>query len=167
MCVDFCRRIFCIMRKTCCFIGHRDIKDAERLRYAIKSTVTDLIKKGVRTFYFGSRSAFDEICLKEVTILKKDYPFIQRVYIRAEYPYISEKYKSYILTFYDDTIFPEKILNAGKARYVERNNYMIDKSDFCVFFYCCDLSADGTRSGTANAFEYATKKNKTVINLAE
>ena len=155
------------MGKTCCFIGHRDIKDDERLRSAIKSTVTDLIKKGVCTFYFGSKSTFDEICLREVTILKKDYSFIQRVYIRAEYPYIHEKYNSYILTFYDDTIFPEKILNAGKARYVERNNYMIDKSDFCVIYYCCDVNADGTKSGTANAFEYATKKNKTIINLAE
>ena len=55
---------------------------------------------------------------------------------------------------------------AGRASYVERNQAMINDSDFCVFFYNKNyVPTTKTNSGTKIAYEYAIKKKKNVINL--
>ena len=47
--------------KTCCFIGHRKINEADRLKNDLKSAIIDLIEnKGVCYFLFGSKSALVE-----------------------------------------------------------------------------------------------------------
>lgn len=148
------------------FIGHRNIDlDTARL-HDFYNTVRNLIEfENADTFLFGSRSRFDDYSLGIVTELKCIYPSVKRVYVRAEYPVISEDYKKYLLRFYDDTFFPESILNAGKAIYLERNRLMIDLADVCIFY--CDTSrhSDLDRSGTYAAFRYALSKKKRVINM--
>ena len=53
------------------FIGHRKIQNSELLTEHIKQTVLNLIdEKQVDTFLFGSRSAFDDLCLETVTEIK-------------------------------------------------------------------------------------------------
>jgi len=74
------------------------------------------------------------MCLELVNKIKDNYPHIKRVYVRAEFPTISDQYKSYLLKSYDETYYPDKIIHAGKAIYVERNYEMINKSK-----YCCHL----------------------------
>lgn len=116
------------------FIGHRKIQNCEILATRLKETIIRLIdNKQVDTFLFGSRSAFDDLCLETITEIQQIRPHIKRIYIRASYPYIDNDYEAYLLKFYDATYFPDKIEKAGKAAYVERNEYMIDKADFCIF----------------------------------
>lgn len=118
------------------FIGHRKIQNCEILATRLKETIIRLIdNKQVDTFLFGSRSAFDDLCLETITEIQQIRPHIKRIYIRASYPYIDNDYEAYLLKFYDATYFPDKIEKAGKAAYVERNEYMIDKADFCIFYY--------------------------------
>lgn len=151
---------------TVAFIGHRNIDLDTARRRELYDTVRDLIEcENVDTFLFGSRSRFDDYSLGIVTELKCIYPSVKRVYVRAEYPVISEDYKKYLLRFYDETFFPESILNAGKAVYVERNRFMIDLADVCIFY--CDASrhSDLERSGTYAAYRYALSKQKRVINM--
>ena len=64
----------------------------------------------------------------------------------------------------DNFTYAEKILKAGRYSYVERNALMIDKSDFCVFYYDPKIAAQ-RKSGTKIAYEYALKKGGAVINL--
>ncbi|MDO5479429.1 MAG: hypothetical protein Q4G23_09750, partial [Clostridia bacterium] len=79
---------------TCCFFGHRRIEISDELVNRIKEAVEDLIKyKNVDTFLFGSKSRFDTLCVNVVTELKKKYPHISIIYVRAEFPYIDEEYK--------------------------------------------------------------------------
>ena len=54
--------------------------------------------------------------------------------MRAEYPYIDESYKAYLLESYEDTYFPKSVLGAGKASYVKRNCEMIENSRFCIVY---------------------------------
>ena len=97
--------------------------------------------------------------------MKEKYPKIKRVYVRAEYPHISECYKNYLLENYEDTYYPEKIMNSGRASYVERNYEMIDKSDYCVVYYD-ELNIPSIRkSGTKIALDYAIKKCKNIISV--
>ena len=93
-------------RNTCCFFGHRTLKETEKLKAKLIEIIEKLIvDENVDTFLFGSKSCFNRLCLELVTEIKEKYPNIKRVYIRAEYPYISEHYKNYLLESYEDTYY--------------------------------------------------------------
>ena len=150
-----------------CFIGHRTITATNELRERIRTAVLDLIdNQGVDTFLFGSRSQFDELCLKIVTEIKEIRPHIRRIYVRAEYPYISADYEKYLLTFYDEIYIPESIIHAGKAIYIERNRHMIDSSDICIFYIATEMIYHCSQiSGTQFAYSYACAKLKLIIKV--
>ena len=167
-------------KKTCCFFGHRKISETNKLKEKLYKIIEDLIiYKYVDTFLFGSKSNFDKLCLAVVTELKYKYPHIKRVYVRAEFQYIDDDYKAYLLQSYDDTYYPERISGSGRAAYVERNQIMIDRSNICIVYYKDDYSPPRRKnsrrdltdyqpkSGTRIAYEYAQKKNKVVIQTAD
>ena len=152
-----------MQENTCCFVGHRKIEDTGELRTKVIEIIENLIiKEKVDTFLFGSKSQFDSLCLNLVTQIKEKYPHIKRIYVRAEFPYIGEKYKTYLLNFYDETYCPEKVIGAGKAVYVKRNYEMIDKSKYCIIYYNPSVTS---KSGTKIALDYAIKKGRKVIKL--
>lgn len=163
---------------TCSFFGHREIAETEELNAKIFNEIEDLIlNKGVDTFLFGSRSMFDVMCYQAVTKLRGKYPHIKRVYVRAEFPSIGSDYEKYLLKRYEYTYYPQKIINAGKAAYIERNREMIDNSGFCIFYYDENyipqkrnskryVTKQKTKSGTGIAYEYAKSKNHIIKNLA-
>lgn len=121
---------------------------------------------------------------KSLNNCKTIYPHIRRVYVRMYYPELGEPYIGYILRDFEDTYMPERIENAGVARYVERNQEMIDGSDYCIFYYDenykppkrkyskCSVGDYQPKSGTKVAFDYAYQKRGAgkevfVINLFE
>ena len=173
--------------KRCCFIGHRSIELTDDLLQQLKGTIKRLIlEEGVRYFLFGSRSAFDDLCHHIVTELQNEYPHIVRVaYTRhSEYAVKAEEkeklerlWASVLKTEvklkdYDAEVQSDRVYSAGKASYVERNQEMIDNSDFCIFYYNesylppkrkrtnRDLSTYQPKSGTRLAYEYAIQKSK-------
>ncbi len=165
--------------KTACFFGHRKINITEALKDRAYKEIENLIQDcGIEIFLFGSKSQFDDLCHEIVSALKNKYPYIRRVYVRAEFPYMNERYRAYLLSQYEDTYYPERIMDAGKASYVERNYEMIDKSSVCVVYYDKnylpprrkqnkrDLKDYQPASGTGVAYAYAEKKKKRIINFA-
>ena len=152
---------------TCCFFGHRTINETEELKSKLNEVIEKLIvENSVDTFLFGSKSRFNSLCQETVTKLKEKYPYIKRIYVRAEYPHISEQYKKYLLKSYEDTYYPEKIMNSGRAAYVERNYEMINKSQYCIVYYD-EANAPTTRkSGTKIALNFAVKRKKEIIYLS-
>lgn len=183
--------------KVCCFIGHRKIDKSVELTQKVSNLIQDLIEdKGVSTFLFGSRSEFDDLCHSIVTELQKNNPQIKRIMYtcRSEYACMKEekeereriartvtkrdiKYKDY-----DGEMMSDRLWSAGKASYVERNQDMINASDYCVFYYNPqylppkrryskrDVSEYQPKSGTKLAFDYVYSKLKsnnkpTVINI--
>ncbi len=153
-------------RNTCCFFGHRKISENEELKLKLKEIIEKLIiEKKVDTFLFGSKSQFNSLCLELVTQIKEKYPYIKRVYVRAEYPYISEQYEKYLLESCEETYYPEKIMNSGKASYVERNYEMIDNSQFCIVYYDEKRTPTDRKSGTKIALDYAIKRAKKTIRV--
>ena len=153
-----------LKENTCCFIGHRNINETEELKLELCEIIEKLIvENSVDTFLFGSKSRFNSLCLETVTQIKEKYSHIKRIYVRAEYSYIGDSYKAYLLESYDDTYFPEKIIGAGKAVYVERNYEMIDKSRFCIFYYEEQNTPSTRKSGTKIALDYAIKQKKEII----
>jgi len=151
---------------TCCVFGHRTINETEELKEKLIEIIKKLItEEKVNVFLFGSKSRFNSLCLEIVTKMKEEYPHIKRVYVRAEYPYINDQYKSYLLESYDDTYYPEKIINSGRASYVERNFEMIDNSRFCIVYYDEQRAQAIRKSGTWIALDHAIKQRKIIIRV--
>ena len=80
---------------------------------------------------------------------------------------------------YDAEVTPEVLRKGGKATYVERNQIMIDLSDYCIFYYDENYRPErrersrkyfthnltSAQSGTELAYRYAVRKKKTIINV--
>ena len=180
--------------KSCCFIGHRNVEDTEELQHKIRETVEKLINdEGVTLFLFGSRSDFDSICHGIVTDLQEIYPNIKRTAYtcRHETATVKEdkaekeriwssilKQSVHIKDYDAEYEHPTKY-TCGKASYAERNQAMINDSDFCVFYFDetykpprrkhgkHDLADYQPKSGTAIAYAYAVQKKKRIYNLCE
>ena len=185
--------------KVCSFIGHRKIDKSVGLTQRVSNLIQDLIEnKGVSTFLFGSRSEFDDLCHEIVTELQKNNPQIKRIMYtcRSEYAVKKEekeereriarvvtkrdiKYKDY-----DGEMMSHRLWSAGKASYVERNQDMINASDYCVFYYDPQyqppkrkyskhrIGEYQPKSGTALAYEYAWNRKRaqklaSIINVWE
>ena len=179
--------------KSCCFIGHRTINTNQDLVDRLQGEIINLIEKGVSRFIFGSRSEFDYLCHSIVTELKEAYPNIIRIaYDTKSESSILEKDKERFdaiyfklsgeesnFAAYDEVIKDDKMYVSGKASYIERNELMIDASDYCIFYYdenykppvrnrskkyACGLWTSD-KSGTAIAYQYALRRKKTIINV--
>lgn len=151
---------------TCCFFGHRTIDETEELKTKLTETIEKLITdENVDTFLFGSKSRFDSLCLELVSRLKEKYPHVKRIYVRAEYPDITDDYKAYLLKSYEDTYYPEKLHGAGRAAYVERNYEMINQSQYCVVYYHEPNTPATCKSGTKIALDYAAKLRRKIIRI--
>ena len=160
------REVSVMVENTCCFFGHRTINETEELKLKLIEIIEKLIvDENVDTFLFGSKSRFNSLCLELVTKIKEKYPYIRRIYVRAEYPYINERYTNYLLESYEDTYYPEHIIGSGRAAYVERNYETIDKSHFCIVYYDESNAPTNRKSGTKIALDYAIKKRNRIIVL--
>lgn len=183
------------MRKSCCFIGHRKIQITDRLIAKLTAEIETLTENGVTRFLFGSRSNFNTLCHKLITELKTKYPDVKRIAydtksessvleeerITKEGLYGSILKKDVHLLGYEEVYKPDIVYVSGKASYIERNQIMIDNSDYCVFYYDENYTPEqrkisaknvgglwtSANSGTAIAYQYAKKKGKRVINVFE
>ena len=180
--------------KTCCFIGHRKINETEELEKRLKSVIIHLIEnEKVEVFLFGSRSDFNSICHAIVTELKEKYPHIQRrAYTCRNETCVIEKERKFwegvYSSFYKEPVsllgVEEEIehktkWSSGKAQYVERNQAMINDSDYCIFYYDENYQPEmrkyskrsigyyQPKSGTSLAYAYAKQKKKQIINIKE
>lgn len=183
-----------IQPKVCSFFGHRKIDLTDELKRKVKNVIEDLIiNDNVLTFFFGSRSDFDYLCHLVVTELKEKYPSIKRVaytcksetcVLESERESQEKLYSKvlnrdvYILGVEEEVEHKTKY-TAGRASYVERNQAMINDSDYCVFYYDekykpnlrkqskRSVGCYQPKSGTKLAYDYALRKRKTLINILE
>ena len=184
------------MGKSCSFFGHRKIEQTAELIEKLDTLIETLIvQKGVTTFLFGSRSEFDTLCHNRVTLLQEKYPQIQRIMYPCRSEYVVKKgekerlekgfsellKRNVAFQEYDGEVVLDRVMRAGKASYIERNQEMINASEYCIFYYNPqyqppkrkyskrDLTEYQAKSGTGLAFAYAKGKAHLlgVFNLCE
>ena len=180
--------------KACSFFGHRKIEITETLKGQLRGVIEDLIiNHDVSIFLFGSRSEFDCLCHMIVSELKEKYIDIKRVAYTCKNEtcvlekdrHKLEKLYSYLgkqeaMLFGVEEEFGHKTKYiSGRASYVERNQAMINDSDYCVFYYDENYKPDmrkfskqspiyyQPKSGTKLAYDYAKQKRKILINLIQ
>ena len=176
----------------CSFFGHRKIEITEELKQKVNEVIEDLIvNHDVLTFLFGSRSDFNYLCHLLVTELKEKYPnIIRKCYTcrsetctleneREHWEEIYSHFKKVKVTLLgvEEEVEHKAKYTSGRASYVERNQAMINDSDYCIFYYDKNYQPEmrkyskrsigyyQPKSGTALAYAYAKQKKKIVINV--
>ena len=136
--------------KVCSFFGHRKVAMTESLQQQIRKIVENLIvAENVRIFLFGSRSAFNDYCYLVISEFKMKYPSIKRIAYTCKGEtcvLVNEEKKwgkiqarlkipnMYLLVVEEEFEYKGKY-ESGRASYVERNQAMIDNSEYCIFYY--------------------------------
>ena len=173
--------------KVCCFIGHRKIEKNLSLENKILNIIEDfIVNKNVKYFLLGSKSEFNYFCYTLLRSLKQKYPYITIVAYDLENEYSlleceREKYEKILHS--QNIIFVDKIYKCqihkfyGRTAYIERNKIMINKSDYCIFYYNKNYIPPIKKrrkiifyqpnSGTYIAYKYAAQKNKKIFNVFE
>lgn len=139
---------------TCTFFGHRDAPD--KSKEALRETIIELIEnENVNLFYVGNNGNFDRMVLKILKSLKEKYSYIKFFVVLAYIP------KNRIQEEYELTIIPEAVEKVPyKYAILERNHWMISKSDFVIGYV--------NNIGKSNDFlKLAEKKGLVVINIAD
>lgn len=164
-----------IKEMKCCFIGHRNIDDAQTTYNRLVCELSSIVESlPLRTFLFGSRSDFNDMCHTVVTELRDAYPDIKRIMyscksecacLESEREHTNQIFSKLLKKqiefqgYEEDYKFPN-YLSAGRASYIERNKAMIDDSDICIFYFNEEYTRKNTRSGTAIAYDYAVRLSK-------
>ena len=67
---------------------------------------------------------------------------------------IDERYTAYLLKRYAHTFYSERMINAGKAAYVERNYEIIDNSSYRVIYYDENHMPTRRKNSKRDLFDY-------------
>ena len=131
------------------FFGHKDYYYDDAVKAAAYSFVRK-VAKGQDKMSYDLAARFK----KEVDSTAK---------IVFVTPYLDEKYllyKTEIVSF-DEVLYPPLEGVPKRLSILKRNEYVVEKSDYIVFFVDHDFG------GAAQALDIAKRKGKSFINLAE
>lgn len=143
---------------SCTFFGHRIInKDIKDL---LTRQIDNLIAEhGVNVFYVGNNGQFDHLVAAVLRELKSRNPQISYSIVLA---YLPEREKEHNQLSYTETIYPEGLeYTPPRFAISKRNQWMVQQSDYVIAY------VEHSIGGAAQFTEYARKKHKTVINLAD
>ena len=123
-----------------------------------------ILEDNVDAFLFGSRSNFDELCHMVVTELKEKYPNIRRIayFCKHETACLvgeGEETRRSIKNVTGRDVCgrirrnkkSDRVNSAGCTVYIERNQWMIDDSDFIIIYL--DENKNQIFSGTNVVYE--------------
>lgn len=143
---------------SCTFFGHRilnkDIKDL------LTRQIDNLIAEyGVNVFYVGNNGQFDYLVAEVLRKLKSRNPQISYSIVLA---YLPEREKEHNQLSYTETIYPEGLeYTPPRFAISKRNQWMVMQSDYVIAY------VEHSFGGAAQFTEYARKKHRMVINLAD
>lgn len=136
----------------CTFFGHRDA--SEKVVFALREVIENLIKKGVKSFFVGNNGNFDLYVQNILSNIKNSTGEIDFNIVLS---YLGEKA---ISDNQDATIFPEGLEKVPKRYAIsKRNDWLISNSNIAII-YCTN-----TFSNSFKLSQKAIKKKLTVINL--
>ena len=141
---------------TCSFFGHSHLcEQSEEIAQKLRQIITDLIEKGVDTFYVGNHGEFDILSSKIASDLRTLYPHIQVVAVLC-YP----NELQYLKCSFTDFLMPSEVEAAPKrACIVKRNHWVVDNSDYVVSYIKYKIG------GAYSVVQYAQKHHKKIIEV--
>lgn len=148
---------------TVTFIGHGKLNIDVGLKNRIETEIEKSINNGADTFYLGGYGDFDFTCAHIVKEVQKAYPEIKSYLITPYLNPVMQKKLKYIerLNLYDGSIYPEIEEVPYKFAISKRNEWMVEHADLIIAF------VDHDWGGAATTLQYAKRKMKNIINLAD
>lgn len=114
---------------------------------------------GVNIFYVGNNGQFDHLVAAVLRELKLRHPQISYSIVLA---YLPEREKEHNQLSYTETIYPEGLEDTPPRFAIsKRNKWMVQQSEYVIAY------VEHSFGGAAQFTEYARKKHRTVINLAD
>ena len=147
------------------FFGHRQVYEHGRILQQLEAIIMELLqKKEYVEFLVGRNGDFDQLVSSAVRHMKRTYRNDNSSLVLA-LPYLTAEYannqKSYE-TYYDQIEVSHKAAQIHpKAAIQFRNREMVDRADLVI----CYL--EHNNGGAYQTVQYAKRKGKTVINLAD
>lgn len=146
------------------FIGHSQIVGQAEARQRLIETILACVKdENDLQFFCGGYGDFDNLGRSVSMALKTQYPNSKVVFVT---PYMTLDYQRNIqeylnLKLYDEIVYPP--LENVFPRYAisRRNEWMIDQSDYVIAY------VQQTYGGAYQSLQYARRKKKRILNLAE
>ena len=151
--------------KTCCFTGHRDLTDSERISLAEKTreVIKQMIQEGVVNFISGGSLGFDTVAAIGFIAIKEEFPDIKLILClpckdQQKYWSDSDKavYKSLIESA-DEVMYAMETYSRGCMQM--RNRLMVDASAYCVYFLTKESG------GTAYTVKYALNQGVKTVDI--
>ena len=146
---------------TVMFCGHADFQAGDEIKKKMFSVLREILEMDKNVvFYFGGYGAFDSFSFCYVEGYKQIFERIKTVFIT---PYITPTYENLMNAkmLYDECIYPELENVPLKFAIIERNKWMVEKSDIVVAY------VNRGWGGAWKTLEYAKKQGKRIFNLAE
>lgn len=152
---------------SCCFTGHRIIKNSEKLQKKLLTVLETLIENGAEDFYAGGAIGFDTLAAEAVLRLREKYPHIK---LRLVLPCCRDEQTKYwtaaqreeydrILSLADTVEYTADVYSDSCMK--KRNARLTELADCFVCFYDKKRPA----GGTVQTLRMAAKKGIKIINL--
>ncbi len=150
---------------TVSFFGHRRLDDFMRAERRLEKLIRELlVEKEYVEFLVGRNGDFDQLAASTVLRLKRtvrnDNSSLVLVlpYLTAEYANNQDSFEGY----YDEIEICQAAAGGHfKSAIQTRNREMVDRSDLVI---CC---IEKDKGGAYQTMQYAQKKGKKIINVAE
>lgn len=143
-----------MMKKICCFAGHSELYNQDKIYNELLKLIEKLIvEENVSEFFVGNYGAFDRISARAISTLKEKYPMLQ---LNLLIPYLTSdinKNNGYYTKIYDNILIadiPQK--TPKKFGILKCNEYMIKSSDYLI----CYLNHSW--GGAYKTLQFAKKK---------
>ena len=146
------------------FIGHKFIHEYDKLYDMVEKCITKSIEQEDNiSFFCGGYGSFDNLCAKVCSKIKHKIKNCEIAFIA---PYITESYQKNIKlllneNIYTSVIYPPLEKTPAKYAIIKRNQWMINESDLIIAY------VKNTYGGAYSSLNYAKRKKKKIINLAD
>ncbi len=154
----FCRE------KTCCFSGHRNIKDKDAVSERIYSAISSLYQRGITHFISGMAVGFDMLAARQVIRLRSEHSEVRLICALPGRDQTVLWDEGSMIAYKTITEMADEVINidmwSGRDALLKRDRYMVDNSEHIVAYLARE------RGGTFYTVNYARKKGLNIINLA-
>lgn len=144
--------------KTCCFTGHRDIRNENKkeLCARIGEAVFYMLQKGITDFWCGGALGFDTLAAAELLKIKKERSEI-KLFLAVPCPSQTSGWSRQSQIIYDEiSKKADKAVLVSDSYYPgcmqKRNRFMIDESTACIAYY------RKNKGGTYSTVKYARER---------
>lgn len=140
------------------FFGHSDFCASPALEKALLSVLETYVGDARADLYLGGYGHFDAFCLRVGRRYQQTHPAVTLVFVT---PYLQDPHLPEKAEAYDTVLYPPLESVPPKYTISRRNKYMAEQADLVIAF------VTRSRGGAYQAYDYAKRKGKVTVNLAD